>query len=344
MEYPPVTVIIPHWNGEAFLRSCLSSLARTTYPAMAVLVVDNGSTDSSVSMVHHEFPDVKIYQSPVNLGYTGGCNLGIRHSQSPFFVLLNNDTEVAPDWLDAPMRMMAENPNLAGVQPKLRSMLERDRFDYCGGAGGEIDRYGYPFTWGRVFQFIEKDKGQYDRSRPIFWATGAACLVRREATRVAGLLDETFFAHMEEIDLFWRFHLMGYEVAYCPESLVFHYNGGTLGPETLKKMVLNHRNSQVMLLKNYSFRTLVWIYPSRIFLEGLTAAGSVLRGDFKRIWAVVIGFWGVMRLTPSWMRERKRVQSIRKVSDEMIMQKMVRNSVALGYFLQGKKRATDFMS
>ena len=344
MTLPRVTVIIPHWNGEDFLRRCLVSLSKTTYPAVEPLVVDNHSTDNSVTMVQREFPNVRLVQSSENLGYVGGCNLGIDSSDSPFFVLLNNDTEVTPEWLDGPMQMILENSNLAGVQPKLLSLLNKDYFDYCGGAGGELDILGYPLTWGRVFNHIEKDTGQYDEPRPIFWATGAACLLRRSAVDEVGTLDTSFFAHMEEIDLFWRLHLAGFNVAYCPDSVVYHYNGGTLGQEKLQKMVLNHRNSQIMLLKNYQFRTLLWLYPLRVVLEFVTALGSLVQGDMKRFVAVFIAFWGVLKRVPSWNRERRKIQALRKLTDKQIMQKMIRQSVALGFYFQSKKTITDYLS
>ena len=344
MTLPRVTVIIPHWNGEDFLRRCLVSLSKTTYPALEILVIDNHSTDNSVAMVQREFSDVRLVQSDKNLGYVGGCNLGIQSSDSPFFVLLNNDTEVTPEWLDVPMQMILEDPNVAGVQPKLRSLLNKDYFDYCGGAGGELDIFGYPLTWGRVFNHIEKDMGQYDDPRSIFWATGAACLLRRSAIEQVGTLDGSFFAHMEEIDLFWRLHLAGFKVVYCPDSVVYHYNGGTLGQEKLQKMVLNHRNSQIMLLKNYQFQTLIWLYPLRLTLECITAMGSVVRGDLKRFAAVFIAFGGVLKRVPLWSKERRKVQTLRKRSDKQIMKKMIQQSVALGFYFQNKNKITDFLS
>lgn len=344
MTLPRVTVIIPHWNGEDFLRRCLLSLQKTTYPQMDVLVVDNHSTDASVEMIQTGFPEVGLIQNEVNLGFVGGCNLGIERSASPFFVLLNNDTEVTPEWLDAPVRMMLENSQLAGVQPKLRSLQNREYFDYCGGAGGELDIFGYPVTWGRVFEHIEKDTGQYNRPRSIFWATGAACVIRRTAVEHVGVLDNSFFAHMEEIDLFWRFHLAGYQVGYCPDSVVYHYNGGTLGQEKLMKMVLNHRNSQIMLLKNYRFHTLVWLYPVRMLLEGLTAIGSLVRGDLKRSAAVIIAFAGVLKRMPVWYQSRQGIQRMRVLQDKQVMQKMIRRSVALGFYFQKKRKITDFLS
>lgn len=338
---PKVTIVIPHWNGEGILRRCLLSLRRTRYSDYRVLVVNNGSTDGSISMVRREHPEVHMVESPVNLGFAAGCNLGIRASDSPYIVLLNNDTEVTAGWLNPLVNLADSDPVVGAVQAKMRSFQNRDRFDYCGAAGGEMDIFGYPFAMGRIFETIETDTGQYDRVKAVFWASGAATLLRRAALVKTGLLDDYFFAHMEEIDLDWRLQLAGYCVMTAPEAVVYHQTGATLGEERLQKMVLNHRNSILMVLKNYSPETLLWLMPMRLLLEMITMAASVARGQWKRAAAVGLGIWGVIRSLRHVVRKRKEVTGMRVLTDSCLMHRMYRRSIALDYFLFGKRKATD---
>ncbi len=339
-----VTVIIPHCNGREVLRRCLHSLRSTRFRDYRVLVVDNASIDGSADMVREAFPETGILTSSRNLGFAGGCNLGIRGSDSPYIVLLNNDAEVTPDWLGILVRAADEDSSVAAVQPKIRSLFDRSRFDYSGAAGGELDIFGYPFAMGRLFEHMERDDGQYDRTRSVFWATGAATLLRRSALGRVGLLDERFFAHMEEIDLNWRMHTAGYTVRYIPEALVYHETGGTLGQGALKKMTLNHRNSLLMLLKNYEFSTLCWVLPLRLALEGVTFLAAFLMGQPKRAVAVIGGLAGAVTGLKDALKERRRTARTRRVSDTCIMHRMYRGSVALAYYLGGIRRASDLPS
>ncbi|MBN2102983.1 glycosyltransferase family 2 protein [bacterium] len=336
-----VIIIIPHYNGEAILRRCLLSLKKTRYPHYSVLIVDNGSTDNSLSMVEREFPKVQILKSRVNRGYAGGCNYGISHSASDLIALLNNDAEVTESWLGSLVELMKENPDVAAVQPKVRSIDNRQKFDYCGAAGGEMDIFGYPFARGRLFHIMEKDTGQYDETRDIFWATGAAMILRREVLNAVGVFEESFFAHMEEIDLCWRFHLAGYRVCTAPQSVVYHQTGGTLGQEHLMKMVLNHRNNLLMILRNYSLLTLLWLFPMRLILELGTMIFGGVSGQYKRVLAVPIGLFGVIRQWKTVIRGRSDVKRIRKLKDTRVMRRMYHGSVAFLFFVMRKKRYRD---
>jgi len=341
---PKVTIVIPHFNGEVILRHCLLSLQKTVYSDYEVLVVDNGSSDSSIKMVKANFPEVHIKTSKTNLGFAAGCNLGIITSKSPYVVLLNNDTEVTPDWLGLMVNVMDADSTVAAVQPKMLSFHDRKRFDYCGGAGGEIDIFGYPFALGRIFDSLEIDNGQYDTSQhQVFWATGAATLLRRSALEKVGLLEETFFAHMEEIDLDWRLQWAGYKVAVVPSAVVYHQTGGTLNQNDFHKMVLNHRNNLLMILRNHTMVTLLWLLPLRLILEIITLITSPFAGEPKRVLAILKGFWGVITCWESVVRGRKIVQSIRVIPEEVLLHRMYRGSVALAYFLKGIRRASDII-
>ena len=220
-ENPLVSVIIPHYNGIELLRDCLTSLSETSYPNFEIVVVDNASTDESVSMVKQEFNGAKILQLSSNKGYAGGCNAGIRASEkSDYIVLLNNDTTVEKSWLTCLVDKMETEKSISACQPKILSAKNKNVYDYSGAAGGLLDRYAYPFARGRIIATIVSDENQYDSETELFWASGTACILRNSILKEVGLLDEIFFAHMEEIDLCWRMQLRGNNIGYVPESIV----------------------------------------------------------------------------------------------------------------------------
>lgn len=334
-----MTIVIPHFNGEAILRRCLVSLRETRYSSYHVLVVDNASTDRSIQMIRSGFPEVTIILSRHNLGYAGGCNLGIQSSESEYVLLLNNDAVVSPDWLDPLVQLMESNELIAAVQPKILSIQDKKVFDYCGAAGGEIDLFGYPFARGRIFQTLETDEGQYDNQQLIFWASGAATLLRRFALDQVGLLDSYFFAHMEEIDLNWRMQKAGFQIAFEPGSVVYHQTGGTLAQESYQKMKLNQRNNLIMILKNYGFWTLCWIVPARIVLDLITVLAFPVLG-IKRAAAVVTGWFAALLSLPVILHGRRENKRIFKVSDTVLMRRMYRGSIALAYYVGRIRKAS----
>ncbi len=334
-----VTVIIPHWNGEGILRRCLLSLRRTRGVRFRALVVDNGSGDGSAAMVRREFPEAGLVQSPKNLGFAGGCNLGLRHADTPYAALLNNDAEAEPDWLRRLVAALDADADLAAAAPKMMSLDRPGRFDYSGAAGGEMDWFGFPFCRGRIFDTVEEDRGQYDSGGPVFWATGAACLLRMSALDRAGLLDESFFAHMEEIDLAWRLQAAGYGIAVVPSAIVRHQSGGTLGSERMRKMILNHRNSLMMLIKNLPAAHLAWILPVRLFLESAAACGSLVIGQPKRFWAVPAAAAAVIGRLPSVVRARRDTQA--RAPGAGMPRALYRGSIVWDYYVRGARRACD---
>lgn len=340
LQKPTATIVIPHFNGEAILRRCLVSLQASRYPSFRVLVVDNASTDGSMPMLRSEFPEAEIVHSRRNLGYAGGCNLGIRSSKGEYVALLNNDTVVDPDWLGPLVERMESDDSVAAVQPKLLSIRDPHRFDYCGAAGGELDIFGYPFARGRLFQTIEKDEGQYDDPRTVFWASGAAALIRRSALNRIGLLDEAFFAHMEEIDLNWRMQKAGYRIAFEPRSVVYHQTGATLSQESARKILLNQRNNLIMVFKNYQCRSLVRILPVRMVLDLITVLAFPVLG-LKRSAAVVAGWAAALFSLPVILRGRARNKACARIPDSEIMRRMYRGSVALAYYLRGIRKASQ---
>ena len=339
-----ITVIIPHFNGTEILRDCLNSLYQSTSLNIHTILVDNASTDDSVRMVESEFPTVEILQLEQNLGFAGGCNAGIKAARTPFVLILNNDTIHQTGWIEKMLAKLESDPKIAVVQPKIRSYQKRDYFDYSGACGGEMDIFAFPFAHGRVMDFIEKDDGQYDLFFDrIFWASGTAFLARTEIIRKAGLLDEAFFAHMEEIDLQWRIQLMGYDIAIEPQALVWHCSGFTLSAESPLKKYLNHRNSLLMLLANYRLPVTLYIVPIRFLLDLMALGFSLLKGDWGRIRAILKAHLWILVHPGLVFRRRRLVKSRRVLHDRKMMERMYHGSIALGYYFLGRKRYTDIL-
>jgi len=331
-----ISIVIPHYNGSILL-DCLSLLfQRTRYSPFEVIVVDDGSSDGSVEEAKARFPEIKVLRNARNLGFAATCNRGLDAAEGRYVVLLNNDVEVQPGWLSELVRFADVHEEIGACQPKILSVRDRTRFDYSGAAGGLMDVFGYPFCLGRVFEELEEDRGQYDAPRAIFWASGTAMLLRKEALKVTGLLDERFFMHVEEIDLCWRMHLAGYAVWSVPSSVVTHHSGWTLSPESFLKMFLNHRNTLMTLLKNYSLRNVVRIFPLRLGLECASMLAFSAKLDVKRaapnLWGVL---WVLGHLGEIWSA-RRTVQRMRRVSDEEVMARMFRGSIALRHFWPSK--------
>lgn len=246
-----VAVIILNWNGEAMLRRFLPSIAKHTPEwAADIIVADNGSTDGSLKLLREQFPSVLVVELGMNFGFAEGYNRAIKAIKNPYVVLLNSDVAVSGDWLSPMFNYMNEHPECGACQPKIRSLKNPDMFEYAGACGGFLDKNGFPYCRGRLFDTVEEDNGQYDDILPVFWASGAALMVRRDLYLQLGGLDAEFFAHMEEIDLCWRIRLAGYEVMAIPEGKVYHLGGGTLSSSDARKTYLNYRNNLLLLHKN----------------------------------------------------------------------------------------------
>lgn len=299
-----VTVVILNWNGKKLLQQFMPSVMATTYPNFEVLVVDNASTDDSLAFLAAEYPTVRTLALDRNYGFTEGNNRALPVVQTPFYVLLNNDVEVHPDWLTGLMKMM-DDPQVAAAQPKLLAYQDRTQFEYAGAAGGWIDWLGYPFNRGRLFETTEKDQGQYDGTAEIFWATGACILIRKSVTDRIGLFEPDFFAHMEEIDFCWRARNYGYKIVYTSQSVAWHLGGGTLPKTNPHKTFLNARNSILAMVKNFPMSQLWYKLPIRLMLDGVWGARSLLRGEFGNVWAIVRAHWAVFFRIGFWLRRRK---------------------------------------
>jgi GT2 family glycosyltransferase len=276
---PKVAIVILNWNGRKFLEQFLPFVNATEYGNVELIVADNGSTDESLTFIRQAYPALRIIQLEKNYGFAKGYNEALRQVEAEYFVLLNSDVEVNPHWLQPMVELMESDKTIAACQPKILSYAKPGFFEYAGAAGGWLDKYGYPFAKGRVFDICEEDHGQYDQSEPIFWASGAAMFVRSKVFREMKGFDEYFFAHQEEIDLCWRMQLAGYKIYSCPSSVVYHVGGGTLPRGNSLKTYLNFRNNLIMLSKNLPIGKKLWVFPVRNLLDGISAWKGLLSGD-----------------------------------------------------------------
>ena len=286
MDKKRIAVVILNWNGADMMRRYLPFVIRNSQSLADVIVADNGSTDASCTVVRDEFPEVRLIALPENYGFAEGYNRALAGLDYEFYLLLNSDIEPDADWLAPLLAYMDHHPEVAACQPKLLSMSERRRFEYAGAAGGFMDRYGYPFCRGRIFDTVEEDRGQYDTPAYVLWATGAALLIRRSDWESAGGLDGRFFAHQEEIDLCWRLRSRGRGILCVPQSVVYHLGGGTLPQGSPRKTFLNFRNNLLLLYKNLPERRLQAVMRLRFWLDALASLQMLATGQWRSAAAV----------------------------------------------------------
>lgn len=308
---PKVAVVILNWNGLKYLQTYLPSVAASTYPNLEIIVGDNGSTDGSVEFVHANFPMVKTVLNDQNYGFTGGYNRVLAQVRADYFILLNSDVEVVPNWIEPVISLMESDELIAAAAPKILSWQQKNKFEHAGAAGGFIDTFGYPFCRGRIFFEIEEDRGQYDQTIEVLWASGAALFIKQKYWELSGGFDERFFAHMEEIDLCWRLKNMGLKVMYCAESTVYHLGGGTLDVENPYKTYLNFRNNLLLLQKNLWLRKSVFIIPMRFVLDFVTLVRFLSEGKRKDAAAISRAHRNFIRQLFTNSGQRQKVRSER---------------------------------
>ncbi len=333
---PSTAVIILNWNGDRLLREYLPSVIANTDPAVGrVIVADNGSTDTSVATLKELFPEVELMLFPENYGFAEGYNKALALAAQQgyrYTVLLNSDVKPAPGWLSPLVEWMDTHPDCGACQPKILSYSEPDKFEYAGASGGFIDRNGYPFCRGRIFSDVETDTGQYDDPREIFWATGAALMVPTQLYLDAGGLDAGFFAHMEEIDLCWRIHLMGKQIWVVPASAVYHLGGGSLPASNPRKTYLNFRNNLLLLHKNLPEKDLRGTLLRRRLLDTLAWAKFAATLDFANASAV----WRAHR---DFAQMRKAYTA--HPAENLLRRPMQRRNILTDYYLRGIRRFKD---
>lgn len=326
----PIAVIILNWNGHDLLNEYLPQVVATTDSAVAdIIVADNGSTDNSVELLKTKFPEVKLLQFDTNHGFAQGYNLAIEQTQYKYTILLNSDVATAPGWITPLYEYMEANPNVGACQPKLLAYKQKDEFEYAGASGGFIDRNGYPYCRGRIFGTVEKDRGQYDDVISVFWATGAALMIRSQVYLTAGGLDKDFFAHMEEIDLCWRVLLMGYDIKVVPQSVAYHLGGGSLPASNPRKTYLNFRNNLLMLHKNLPDATRNRKLFVRRLLDTIAWAKFMATFDFKNANAI-------LKAHNDFRTMRKRYTSHPDV-DLLDQRNDTHRNIIVDYYLRGRK-------
>lgn len=300
-----VAIVILNWNGRSFLEKFLPSVVANSGGAR-IIIADNASIDDSVSFVKSNYPSVELIEMDENRGFAGGYNHALRQVDAEFYLLLNSDIEVAPNWLDPLMECM-KDPDVAGCQPKILAYDDKTRFEHAGASGGFLDRNYFPFCRGRIFDQFEKDHGQYDNEIEIFWATGAALMIRADLYHKVGGLDDNFFAHMEEIDLCWRIKKLGKKFIVCPSSLVYHVGGGALPYQSPRKSYLNFRNSLFMITKNHEgllFPKVFW----RMSLDGVAGVRFLLRGEFQQFMSVIKAHISFYKKLGLLLKQRKSIK------------------------------------
>ena len=328
-------VVVLNWNGKSWLEKFLLNLVNNSQEAK-VFVVDNASTDDSVSFLKEQFPSVKVIVNNTNGGYAKGYNDALMKINAEYFVLINSDIEVVEGWISPIISLMDSDKRIASCQPKILDYNSKNRFEYAGASGGFIDDFGYPFCRGRIFDFLEEDKGQYNDAVEVFWATGACLFLRADHYKQVGGLDEDFFAHQEEIDLCWRLKNKGFKVMVEPKSVVYHVGGGTLHSSSPLKTYLNFRNNLFMLFKNLPTASLFTIIPLRLVLDGLAAITFLYKyKDLDHIFAIVRAHFSFFITIPNLLAKRQKITQKINLVGKMNFSILIRNK------LNGVKRFSE---
>ena len=328
-----LSIIIPHHNGEELLFNCLESLLnQISIQDFEIIVVDNGSIDDSADKAKEKFPSINLLKSETNLGYSGGCNFGAKNAKGEYTIFLNNDTLHTKNWIEELIGFLDKNPQAGAAQPKILNATNKDTFDYAGGAGGYIDKYCFPFVRGRIFNSIEKDSNQYDNVKKIFWASGAAFIIRTELLRELNYFDNIYFAYMEEIDLCWRLQALGLGIWNVPTSVVYHFGKQTIKENTFKSHYLNHRNSWILFIKNSATFEKGLLIIKRFILDLMAAVYSILTFDINRFLAIFAShLWLVYNFKT--LLNIRLSNHLRHHKLDLIYQR----SIAIDYFFRRKK-------
>ncbi len=298
-----IAVVILNWNGKSFLEKFLPHVIKHSANT-EIIVADNQSTDDSVSYLKQHFPHIRTIVNPSNDGFAKGYNLALKQINAEYYVLLNSDVEVTENWIEPIITLLESDKNIAACQPKILDYNNPSKFEYAGASGGFIDKNGYPFCRGRIFNVLEEDKGQYNNCTEVFWATGACLFVRADAFWKVGGFDDDYFAHMEEIDLCWRMKNIGYQIFVEPKSTVYHVGGGTLNKLSPTKTFLNFRNNLITLTKNASSQFLFFKIIYRMLLDGVAAFKFLLEGNGSHFMAVIKAHVAFYKHLPSTLKKR----------------------------------------
>jgi GT2 family glycosyltransferase len=325
-----VAVVILNWNGKSFLEKFLPSVIEYSKGFAELIIADNASTDDSITFLQTCFPEIRVIVLKENFGFSKGYNEALKQVKADYYVLLNSDIEVTENWIAPVIELMESDDSIAVCQPKLLSYHEPNKFEYAGAAGGFVDKWGYPFCRGRLFQTMEEDTGQYDNECEIFWGSGACMFVKATIYHEFGGLDEDFFAHMEEIDFCWRLKNSGYKIMYTSASKVFHVGGGTLPKKSSRKTYLNFRNNIILLYKNLPTKRIIPVFFVRFFLDLIAAFRFLFdsgAADMMAVFKAHISFYVMLKRN---LKKRKRIKHIH-------VSKTYNKSIISDYYLKGVK-------
>ena len=329
-----VAIVILNWNGQHFLEKFLPEVISTSKNFAKIIIADNASSDDSVTYLEKYKNDIDVIQLDKNYGFTGGYNRALKQINTEYYILLNSDVQVTDNWISPVIQWMDQHPDAAACQPKIRSYHDRNLLEHAGAAGGLIDHLGYPFCRGRIYNTLEEDNGQYDDVREVFWASGACMFVRAKDFHNENGFDEEFFAHMEEIDLCWRFHSSGKKIYVVPQSVIYHVGGGTLPKSNSRKTFYNFRNNMMMIHKNLPANRLWLVIFIRLVLDGIAGFKFLLEGSFKDMNAVIKAHF-------YFYSSLKRRNEIRKLQIQKQKNNSIPNiytkSIVLHYYILGKK-------
>ncbi|HKC68136.1 MAG TPA: glycosyltransferase family 2 protein [Bacteroidia bacterium] len=338
MQSLKIAVVILNFNGKNLLKKFLPSVIQYSSPA-TIYVADNASADDSVLFLQQEFPAVRLIQLKENYGFAKGYNEALKQVDASYFILLNSDVEVTSNWIEPIINLMETDKTVAAAQPKILSYNAKNEFEYAGACGGFIDKYGYPFCRGRIFDTLEKDNAQYNQPQEIFWATGACMFVRASVYNDLKGFDDFYFAHMEEIDLCWRIKNRQCKVMVVPAAVVYHVGGGTLNKLSPQKTFLNFRNSLISLTKNNASGSLFLKIMARLALDGVAGIKFFVEGNPIHTWAIIRAHCSFYANFKNTLRLRKEIKSAPgyKPSNYQIYQ----SSIVFDYYLKKKKYFSD---
>jgi len=333
-----VAVVILNWNGLELLRSYLPSVIDSLPEYAELIIADNASTDKSIDFIKANFSEIKIIQNKSNGGFAKGYNDALKNVNNKFLVLLNSDIETPNNWIEPVIDFMEANPKTGAAMPKILQLKNKTHFEYAGAAGGFIDKWGFPFCRGRIFNELEEDLGQYDNNEPVFWATGACMFVRNDIYKKLGGFDEFFFAHMEEIDLCWRIQRLGFNINAIGNSKIYHLGGGTLNKVSPRKTFLNFRNNLLLLTKNYPREGFLKIITQKIILDGIAGLKFLLEGNFKHTLAIMKAHFAFYYSFPRYLKIRKQLNF--QLSNKPV-KGLFKASIIKEHFIKKKRKFSD---
>ncbi len=326
-------IVILNWNGQKLLEQFLPSIIENNSNDAEIYVADNNSTDTSIDFVRKNFPTVKIVKNEYNGGYAKGYNDALKHIKADIYCLINSDIEVTKNWLPPILEVFKNEENTAIIQPKLLDFKDKTKFEYAGAGGGFIDKFGYPYCRGRIFNTTEADNGQFNDITEIFWSSGACLFIKSEVFHKLNGFDEDYFAHQEEIDLCWRAKNNGYNIKYVGNSTVYHVGGATLQESNPHKTYLNFRNSLFNILKNIPSKTLIFIILTRLILDGIAGIKFIIELKPIHCWSILKAHFSFYKNLPKFVRKRKKIQQKPNYYKH--------KSIVWQYFMVGKKTFKD---